>query len=65
MISRVASSQRSARPTRLMVQDVRKADFYAPATRKVYVELPPEEQEEGKVGLLQKSLYGTRDAAPN
>ena len=65
LISRVASSQTSKRPTRLMVQDVKKAYVFAPAVRKVYVELPPEEHEAGKVGLLLKSLYGTRDAALN
>ena len=48
-----------------MVQDIRKAYFFAPATRKVYIELPPEDHEQGKVGLLMKSLYGTRDAALN
>ena len=65
LISRVASSQRQRRPTLLMVQDIKKAYFYAPATRRVFIELPPEDAEPGKVGLLQKSLYGTRDAALN
>ena len=65
LISRVASSEREPRPTRLMVQDVKKAYFFAPATRNVYIELPPEDHQEGKVGLLLKSLYGTRDAALN
>ena len=63
LVSRLASSQRGRSPTRLMVQDVKKGDFLANATRKIYVELPPEEDEHGKVGLLLKSLYGTRDAA--
>ena len=48
-----------------MVQDVKKAYFFADATRKIYIELPPEDHEPGKVGLLKKSLYGTRDAALN
>ena len=65
LISRVASSQRSSRPTYLMVQDVKKAYFFADATRKLYVELPPEEYEQGRCGRLLKSLYGTRDAALN
>ena len=65
LISRVASSQRSRRPTRLMVQDIKKAYFFADATRKIYIELPPEDAEPGKVGMLKKSLYGTRDAAMN
>ena len=49
-----------------MVQDVKKAYFFAPATRRVFVALPPEDTgpgEEGMCALLQKSLYGTRDAA--
>ena len=45
-----------------MVQDVKKAYFFADATRKLYVELPPEEYKAGKCGRLLKSLYGTRDA---
>ena len=40
LISRVASSQRRRKPTRLMVQDIKKAYFFAPATRRIYVELP-------------------------
>ena len=65
LISRVASSQHSPRPTYLMINDVKKAYFFADATRKIYIELPPEDYEAGKCGLLQKSLYGTRDAALN
>ena len=51
-----------------MVQDVKKAYFYAPATRKIYVKIPDEDRgpgEEGLCGILRKSLYGTRDAAFN
>ena len=48
-----------------MVQDISKAYFFAPATRDIYIELPAEDAEEGMVGRLQKSLYGTRDAALN
>ena len=54
--------------TVVSVVDVRRAYFYAAARRKVYVELPPEDWEEGdeeKCGLLRVSLYGTRDAAVN
>ena len=65
LISRVASSQKGPKKTLLMVQDVKKAYFFAPATRRVFIELPPEDYEPGKVGLLKKSLYGTRDAALN
>ena len=35
------------------------------ARRDVFVELPEEDAEEGMCGWLQKSLYGTRDAAQN
>ena len=52
---------------KLCFLDVRRAYFYAAATEKVYVELPPEEKEKGKdlVGLLLKSLYGARTGARN
>ena len=68
LASCVASSQLGLKPARLMVQNVKKSYFYAPATRKVYVMLPDEDRglgEERMCGLLQKSLYGTRDAAHN
>ena len=65
LISRCASRQGGDVPSRLMVQDISKAYFFAPATRDIYIELPPEDAEEGMVGKLEKSLYGTRDAALN
>ena len=65
LISRVASGQRGRHPSRLMIKDVKKAYVFADATRKIYIELPPGDSEHGKVGLLLKSLYGTRDAAMN
>ena len=40
--------------------DVRRAYFQARARRSVYVKLPDEDYEEGKVGKLLKSMYGTR-----
>ena len=46
--------------------DVRRAYFYAPARRRVMVELPLEDYQPGDehmCGLLRYSLYGTRDAA--
>ena len=50
----------------LMSNDVSRADFYAPATRNMYVELPEEAGHgPGKCAKLLKSLYGTRDAATN
>ena len=51
-----------------MIQDVKKAFFYAPAQRDIYVDLPSEALgpgEEGMCGKLLQSLYGTRDAAAN
>ena len=49
----------------MMFQDIKRAFFNAHARRPVYVQLPPEDNEEGKRGWLLKSLYGTRDAARN
>ena len=49
-----------------MINDVARAYFEAPVRRKVCIELPEEEgAESDEVGLLQMSLYGTRDAAAN
>ena len=46
--------------------DVKKAHFWSPARRRLLVELPPEAgYSHDKVGLLRKSLYGTRDAPAN
>ena len=47
---------------------MRRASFYDPARRRVFVELPPEDFQAGDelvCGLLQYSLYGTRDAVQN
>ena len=66
LLSGGASSGRT--DTCFAVVDVRRAYFYAPARRDLYVELPWEDWEagdEGKCGLLRGSLYGTRDAARN
>ena len=54
----------------IMVNDVARAFFEAPVKRTVCVELPREALQGGgvdedSVGLLQMSLYGTRDAAAN
>jgi len=54
----------------LMINDVARAFFEAKATRKVCIELPAEDLTEedikaDRVGLLEMSLYGTRDAAMN
>ena len=65
LVSRCTSSQLEPNKTKLMVQDVKKAYFYAPATRDVYVELPPERAQPGMSAKPHKSAYGTRDAALN
>ena len=52
----------------MMSIDVKRAYFYAPARRPVYIEIPIEDYEDGDemmVGKLNLSLYGTRDAAQN
>ena len=45
--------------------DVRRAYFHAKARRDVYIQLLEEDYEEGMCGKLEKSMYGTRDAAQN
>ena len=64
VLSMLASSNKGER---LMVNDVSRAYFCAPARRQVFVELPAEDKEEGQdlVGELNYSMYGTRDAAQN
>lgn len=50
-----------------MINDVRRAYFYAPARRDVFIDIPDEDHEADKafVGKLNLSLYGTQDAAAN
>ena len=45
--------------------DIRRAYFHSEARRTIYVQLPNEDHEEGMCGILQKAMYGTRDAAQN
>ena len=49
----------------VMINDVRRAYFYAKTTRDLYIRLPKEDKDadEGKLGKLNLCLYGTRDAA--
>ena len=49
----------------LMINDVSRAYFYAPATRSLFVELPNEDAcaKPGEVCRLNVCLYGIRDAA--
>ena len=51
--------------TKLDFIDIRRAFFHARAKRSIYVELPPEEAQEGMCGQLNKAMYCTRDAAQN
>ena len=52
----------------ILYLDVRRAYFHAKAKRDTYIELPLEDDRspnDGKVGKLNASMYGTRDAADN
>ena len=51
----------------LVFLDIKKAHFWADARRRILVELPAETGVDTQkyVGLLRKSLYGTRDAPAN
>ena len=60
MLSEVATGKRGGKEVALV--DVRKAYINAPARRRVFVELPPEDYQAGDedtCGLLQYSLHGT------
>ena len=50
---------------KLELIDIKRAYFYAPAKRNVYVKLPMEDATNGYCGKLNKSMYGTRDASLN
>ena len=53
-------------PVVLMQIDVRRAHFYSPSRRKVFLELPEEAgTDKSKVGRLLRSMYGCRDAGVN
>ena len=63
-----AKGQQGAQKRRMAVIDIKRAYFYAPSKRPTFIEIPSEDREkgdEGKVGKLELSLYGTRDAAQN
>ena len=66
VLSEIATGTRGGKVVALV--DVRRAYFHAPARRRVFVELPPQDcqpSDEHVCGLLQYRLYGTRDAAQN
>ena len=68
LVARCAQEQSRSKSWRIATIDVRRAYFYAPSRRQLYVEIPAEDREpgdEGRVGRLELSLYGTRDAALN
>ena len=56
---------RSRERRSVMINDVRRAYFYAHIQRDVYIEVPPEDPNAGPdvLGKLELCLYGTRDAA--
>ena len=56
----VKVSKPRRKPLELKLYDISRAHLYGIAKRKVYVTPPMEEHEEGKCGLLEKSMYGTR-----
>ena len=66
LLSRASRGQRKG--MKLGFIDVSRAYFYAPARKKIFVRIPPEDFESGdesNVGLLNYSMYGTQDAAFN
>ena len=68
MIAVGQRSRKSSDNFTLATNDVKRAYFYAPTTRPIYIRIPDEDWEEGdeeRVGKLNLSLYGTRDAAMN
>eukprot|EP00975_Prorocentrum_lima_P036486 7674339-Prorocentrum_lima.AAC.1 len=52
-------------PDVLMVLDATRAHVHSLATRRVFVKLCDLDASSDMCGLLEKSMYGTRDAAAN
>ena len=68
LCSMYARGQICPEPYRLAVIDIKRAYFNALARRPIFIEIPQtglELGDEGCLGQLQLSLYGTRDAAQN
>ena len=61
----VSSKADSGKSYKIAFIDIKRAYFHAKAIRDVYVDLPSQDWEEGMCGKLEKSMYGTRDAAQN
>ena len=56
-------TSKKGNPLRLALYDISRAHFYGKAQRKIYVTLPPEDDEPGKCAILLKTMYGTQDAS--
>ena len=68
LVFHVCKRSDRAEPNRVAVVDIKRAYFYAPVRRPIFIKIPKEDLkfgDEGCVGQLQWSLYGTRDAAQN
>ena len=70
LMSRAATRRKDGQKSVIMINDVSRAFFEAPMQRHLCVELPEdtmssEDRRRDVVGLLNQSLYGTRDAAAN
>ena len=68
IVSKCATNQSGSGRYCMLSSDIKRAYFYAKAVRPVFIEIPIEDRkpgDEGKVGRLNLSLYGTRDAAQN
>ena len=67
IISRAATTTSNGQEREVMINDVSRADFYAEATRCMYIELPRDDPlyDPSMLGRLRLCLYGTRDAALN
>jgi hypothetical protein len=65
IISHAATYPDSGPQRVVMINDLRRAYFYAKITRDVYIDLPKEDPKYGTglLGKLKLCLYGTRDAA--
>ena len=65
VVSHAGTVQKGERKRKFMIVDTARAYFNAKLDRDLYIELPPEDREEGKdlVGKLQLCLYGIQDAA--
>lgn len=68
ILSICAHHQHDDEPYRILSSDIKRAYFFAKAKRPIFIEIQIEDREPGdenKIGRLNLSLYGTRDAAMN